>query len=127
MGALDFPLLRIEVVGTVSDVLFPAQWHILIGNQHVALRRFCRQVHSLLAQKADGIFVREFNLRKSLLVEHHGERQTLVWNDVFPLARAQFDACMNYLQIPDCILVDGFPAVGNGIEVIIFGYRFIVR
>lgn len=126
MAALDLPFLWIEVVGTVSDVLFPSQRYLAVRNQHIALRGFCREIDSLLAQVADGIFVRQFYLRKNLFVEHHGEGETLVGNDVFPLARSQFDAGMYYLQIPGCLLIDGFPSAWDGIEVVLYGYRFIV-
>ena len=57
MGALDFPLLRIEVVGTVANVLFPAYRNLLIGYKYITFRRIGRQIHSLLAKVADGIFV----------------------------------------------------------------------
>lgn len=65
MAALDFPLLWIEIVGTVADVLLPAQRHLLIGNEHVAFGGVCRKIHSLFAQVADGILVGEFYLWKT--------------------------------------------------------------
>lgn len=68
MAALDLPFLWIEVVGTVSDVLFPSQRYLAVRNQHIALRGFCREIDSLLAQVADGIFVRQFYLRKTSLL-----------------------------------------------------------
>ena len=43
MAALDLPFLWIEVVGTVSDVLFPSQRYLAVRNQHIALRGFCRE------------------------------------------------------------------------------------
>ena len=116
----------IEVVGTVADVLLPAQRHLLIGNEHVAFGGVCRKIHSLFAQVADGILVGEFYLWKNLSVEFGGECQTLVGNDVFALACSQFDAGMYHLQVLGSILIDGFPSAWDGIEVFIFGYCFIV-
>lgn len=126
MAALDFPLLWIEIVGTVADVLLPAQRHLLIGNEHVAFGGVCRKIHSLFAQVADGILVGEFYLWENLCVEFGGECQTLVGNDVFALACSQFDAGMYHLQVSGSILIDSFPSTWDGIEVIVFGYRFIV-
>ena len=42
MAALNFPLLRIEVVGTVADVLFPSYRNLPVGNQYITLRRIGR-------------------------------------------------------------------------------------
>ena len=120
MAALDFPLLWIEVVGTVADVLLPAQRHLLIGNEHVAFGGVCRKIHSLFAQVADGILVGEFYLWENLSVEFGGECQTLVGNDVFALACSQFDAGMYHLQVSGSILIDGFPSAWDGIEVIVY-------
>ena len=57
MATFDLPLLRIEVVGTVADVLFPAYRNLSVGYQNITLRRIGRQIHSLLAKVADGIIV----------------------------------------------------------------------
>ena len=126
MAALDFPLLWIEVVGTVADVLLPAQRHQLIRNEHVAFRGIRRKIHSLFAQIADGILVGEFYLWEDLCVKLGGECQTLVGNDVFALACSQFDAGMYHLQVSGSFLIDGFPSAWDGIEVVVFGYCFIV-
>ena len=57
MATLDFPLLRIEVVGTVANVLFPSYRNLPVGYQNITFRRIGRQIYSLLAKVADGIFV----------------------------------------------------------------------
>ena len=57
MATFDLPLLWIEVVGTVANVLFPAYRNLSVGYQNITLRRIGRQIHSLLAKVADGISV----------------------------------------------------------------------
>ena len=42
MATLDLPLLRIEVVGTVANVLFPAYRNLPVGYQYITLRRIGR-------------------------------------------------------------------------------------
>ena len=55
------------------------------------------------------------------------KRQTLVGNDVFSLARSQFDTGMYHLQILGSLLVDGFPTVWNGIEAVSYTHLDVYK
>ena len=96
--ALDAPFGRVEVVGTVANVLFHAERIALVCHYDKSARCSFWQRYGFLAQEVDGFGIAEFYVWIGVDVElsRHGER--LVGYDVASLLGAECHASVHNLK-----------------------------
>ena len=69
MGALDFPLLRVEVVGSVADVLHPTDGDVLVCDEYISFGCVRWERDGFLAKILDSFFVGKFYSWEFFLVD----------------------------------------------------------
>jgi len=92
MGAFYLPFLRIQIVGTVSDVLHKTEHGIVPGDKNKAHRSVGRKGDCLTTQIGNGLRVCERDYWKSIRTKHRRQGKRMIRNDIVPLDIAESDA-----------------------------------